>query len=67
VIGDYVDFWRVEDLREPEYLRLHAEMLLPGDAWLEWTVSSSSEGTTIVQRARFKPRGRWGRMYWYAV
>ena len=67
VIGDYVDFWRVEDLRTPEFLRLHAEMLLPGDAWLEWTVSGTPTGTTIVQRARFKPRGLWGRIYWYAV
>ena len=67
VIGDYVDFWRVEDLRTPEFLRLHAEMLLPGDAWLEWTVSETPTGTTIVQRARFKPRGLWGRIYWYSV
>ena len=67
VIGDFVDFWRVEDLRAPEFLRLHAEMLLPGDAWLEWTVSGTPTGTTIVQRARFKPRGLWGRIYWYSV
>lgn len=67
VTGDYVDFWRVEDLRAPEFLRLHAEMLLPGNAWLEWTVTDTPAGSAIVQRARFKPRGLLGRIYWYSV
>jgi hypothetical protein len=66
-IGDFVDFWRVEDLTVGEHLRLRAEMLLPGEAWLEWTLSRQGTITTVVQRARFKPRGLWGRIYWYGV
>jgi len=66
-VGDYVDFWRVESLDEPTFVRLHAEMVLPGDAWLEWTIAGTPEGSFITQRARFKPRGLWGRMYWFAV
>jgi uncharacterized protein YbjT (DUF2867 family) len=67
VVGDFVDFWRVDQLDAPRFLRLHAEMVLPGDAWLEWTVETTPEGSRLIQRARFKPRGLWGRVYWYSV
>jgi hypothetical protein len=67
VVGDYLDFWRVTDLRAPEFLQLHAEMLLPGDAWLEWTVTTGSGVTLLTQRARFTPRGVLGRLYWFGV
>jgi uncharacterized protein YbjT (DUF2867 family) len=66
-VGDYVDFWRVDELDAPRRLRLHAEMVLPGEAWLEWTLEPTERGTRVTQRARFKPRGLWGRAYWYAV
>jgi uncharacterized protein YbjT (DUF2867 family) len=67
VVGDYVDFWRVEQLDDAAFVRLHAEMLLPGDAWLEWTITPTATGSVLTQRARFKPRGLWGRLYWYSV
>ena len=54
-------------MRGSEFLQLHAEMLLPGNAWLEWGIEPTPTGSRIVQRARFKPRGLWGRMYWYGV
>jgi uncharacterized protein YbjT (DUF2867 family) len=66
-VGDYVDFWRVEDVVEDEFVSLHAEMRLPGDAWLEWRITTSPRGTRVTQRARFKPRGLLGRAYWYSV
>ena len=68
-VGDVVDFWRVEALEPQRLLRLRAEMLLPGDAWLEWTITPEPEhaGTVFVQRALFRPRGLFGRAYWYAV
>ena len=66
-VGDYVDFWRVVEIRENEYLKLRAEMRLPGDAWLEWLITPSGTGHTITQTARFKPLGLWGRLYWYGV
>lgn len=67
-VGDPIDFWRVEALDPPNLLRLRAEMLLPGTAWLEFHVNELADGRTeVVQRARFAPRGIAGRAYWYAV
>jgi uncharacterized protein YbjT (DUF2867 family) len=66
-IGEPVDFWRVEDLEPDRLLVLHAEMRVPGEAWLEWRVEAQDSGTLLVQTARFRPRGLLGRAYWYAV
>jgi len=66
-VGDPLDFWRVEALVVDEVLRLRAEMLLPGDAWLEWHLEPTERGTHLVQIARFQPRGLWGRLYWLGV
>jgi len=62
--GDALDFWRVlyADRHEGRLLLL-AEMKLPGEAWLEWRF----EGDILVQTASFRPRGLWGRAYWYSV
>ncbi|MEI7592854.1 MAG: SDR family oxidoreductase [Actinomycetes bacterium] len=66
-VGDALDFWRIEILDPPTTLRLRAEMRLPGQAWLTWTVSPSDEGSKIVQEAEFRPKGLLGRLYWFAV
>jgi uncharacterized protein YbjT (DUF2867 family) len=66
-IGDVVDFWRVEALEPNRLVRLRAEMRLPGDAWLEWRFDPEGDGTRLCQRALFRPRGLFGRAYWYAV
>jgi len=66
-VGDVVDFWRVEALEASKLVRLRAEMRLPGDAWLEWSISSEPGATVLVQRALFRPRGLFGRAYWYSV
>lgn len=62
--GDALDFWRVllADKKEKRLL-LFAEMKLPGDAWLEFKI----KGTSIHQTATFRPRGLWGRIYWYTL
>ncbi|MCD9624034.1 SDR family oxidoreductase [Rhabdothermincola salaria] len=65
--GDALDFWRVEAYEQDHLLRLRAEMRLPGQAWLEWTVSPAGEGSAVTQRALFHPRGLAGRVYWLAV
>jgi hypothetical protein len=67
-VGEALDFWRVEAADE-DLFRLHAEMKVPGDAWLEWRTSSSSDGsgTVVTQRARFVPRGILGRVYWWIL
>ncbi len=66
-VGEPIDFWRVENLEVDRLLVLHAEMRLPGEAWLEWSTEAIAEGTRLVQTARFRPRGLLGRLYWYAV
>jgi uncharacterized protein YbjT (DUF2867 family) len=63
-VGDAVDFWRVlYSNREEGRLLLFAEMKLPGEAWLEFKI----EDHWLTQTATFRPRGLWGRFYWYAV
>ena len=66
-VGEVVDFWRVEALERPSLLLLHAEMKVPGEAWLEFRVTPDGDGSRLSQRARFQPRGLWGRLYWYAM
>ena len=66
-VGDFVDFWRVEEIVPDAAVRLHAEMRLPGDAWLEWRITAGPRGTHVTQLARFKPRGLFGRIYWYSI
>jgi uncharacterized protein YbjT (DUF2867 family) len=67
-LGDAVDFWRVDDYDPPRFLRLRAEMRLPGRAWLEWSVEpAAGGGCRLHQRALFHPKGLWGRLYWYSL
>ena len=66
-VGDALDFWRVEAYEPGRLLRLHAEMKLPGRAWLEFEVEPAPGGATINQTAMYDPVGFWGLAYWYAV
>ena len=66
-LGDSVDFWRVEELVKGTRLRLYAEMILPGKAWLEIHVYEEGGKTIVRQEAQFAPRGLGGQLYWYAV
>jgi hypothetical protein len=62
--GDALDFWRVIYAdKEKGKLLLYAEMILPGEAWLEFKI----ENDILYQTATFRPRGLAGRLYWYAV
>lgn len=62
--GDALDFWRVLYANKEEgRLLLYAEMKLPGEAWLEFKVVKDK----LFQRAVFRPKGLWGRVYWYSV
>ncbi|WP_374950700.1 SDR family oxidoreductase [Mucilaginibacter sp.] len=66
--GDVIDFWRVllAD-KVNRRLLLYAEMKLPGEAWLEFKIIERNHITYLSQVATFRPRGLWGRMYWYAM
>jgi hypothetical protein len=62
--GDALDFWRVIYAdKEKGKLLLYAEMVLPGEAWLEFKI----EGDILYQTATFRPHGLAGRIYWYSV
>ena len=65
--GDAVDFWRVELLEPGRRLRLRAEMVLPGRAWLEFEVEPDGAECTLRQTAEFDPAGWMGHAYWYAL
>lgn len=67
VPGDTVDFWRVEAYEPDRYVRLVAEMKLPGRAWLEFEVEGNATTSQIRQTAIFDPAGLWGQLYWYAL
>jgi len=67
VVGDTVDFWRVESYDRDHQLRLVSEMKLPGRAWLEFEVEPDTNGTMIRQTAVFDPIGLLGLLYWYVV
>ena len=65
--GDALDFWRVIDANpDAGRLLLLAEMKLPGDAWLEFKIENENGNQYLLQTATFRPRGLFGRLYWYS-
>ncbi len=66
--GDALDFWRVllAD-RKNHRLLLFAEMKLPGEAWLEFSIVRNKHRSILTQTATFRPHGIIGRNYWYAM
>lgn len=71
-VGDRIDFWVVtfyKNKQNEKILRLKANMLTPGNAWLQF-VLKRSEGTdkaVFNLRASFEPSGVWGYIYWYSL
>lgn len=68
--GEALDFWRVTGVEPGKRLALRAEMKLPGEALLEFTMHAqphAANWTLLTQTARFKPKGLLGLAYWYAV
>ncbi|MEV4411878.1 SDR family oxidoreductase [Catellatospora sp. NPDC049609] len=65
--GEALDFWRVEEIEPGRLLRLRAEMMLPGRAWLELRVCDDPAGSRYEQRAVFIPRGLAGHLYWRSI
>lgn len=66
--GESLDVWRVilAD-RKNHRLLLFAEMKLPGEAWLEFSIVKSKNRCVLKQIATFRPKGILGRNYWYAM
>jgi uncharacterized protein YbjT (DUF2867 family) len=66
--GDALDFWRVLVAdKQQKRLLLYAEMKLPGEAWLEFRIMRIKNKLQLRQVATFRPKGLWGRLYWYGV
>jgi uncharacterized protein YbjT (DUF2867 family) len=65
--GEALDFWRVTRVVPERRLSLRAEMKLPGEALLEFTVEPAGPRSRLTQTARFLPKGLLGIAYWYAV
>jgi len=66
--GDTLDFWRVLVADKPgRRLLLFAEMKLPGEAWLEFRITSKDGKEFLFQKATFRPKGLSGRIYWYLL
>jgi uncharacterized protein YbjT (DUF2867 family) len=65
--GEALDWWRVERIDRGHFLRLRAEMKVPGRAWLEMSVEAAGSGASYRQRAVFFPQGLAGRLYWIAI
>lgn len=63
--GDVIDFWRVLVAdKDQRRLLLFAEMKLPGEAWLEFHIDQKN---ILHQTATFRPKGLFGRLYWYIL
>lgn len=66
--GDSIDFWRV--IRADKALGdliLFAGMKVPGEAWLQFKVEQEDQRWYLYQTATFRPKGMYGRLYWYML
>ncbi|MEM6749865.1 MAG: SDR family oxidoreductase [Planctomycetota bacterium] len=73
LVGEAVDFWRVEALEPGRLLRLRAEMKVPGRAWLQFETSPdpdaphNPDAAVLAQTALFEPKGLLGFLYWWSM
>lgn len=65
--GDSFDFFRIERIIPNKELLLHAEMKVPGEAWLRFEIETNPDGSILRQTAYFKPHGLWGVIYWNSL
>lgn len=65
-VGEELDFWRVEALEQDKLMRLRAEMIVPGKAWLQFEIIPKGKQSQLVQTALYAPKGLLGLAYWYA-
>lgn len=49
------------------HLILYAGMRMPGEAWLKFKFEQKNHESFLVQTATFRPKGLFGRLYWYAL
>lgn len=62
--GDVIDCWRVIKADPKSFnLLLYAEMKMPGEAWL----NIFTKNNELVIQASFRPKGLFGRIYWWVL
>jgi hypothetical protein len=67
-VGDALDFFRVEAIEPGRLMRLRSEMVLPGEAWLQFEAQPLPDGKTrLVQTILMAPKGLVGFLYWYGL
>jgi hypothetical protein len=67
-VGEALDFFRVEALEPGRLMRLRSEMVVPGEAWLQFEAQPLPEGKTrLVQTILMAPKGLVGFLYWYGL
>lgn len=64
-VDDVIDFWRVENIVKDKLLLLRAEMKIPGEAWLEFSIYNYEGLNKLQVNAYYQPRGFAGYIYWY--
>lgn len=57
----------VDSDKENKRLLLFAEMKVRGEAWLEFKIMKKDNKQYLRHTATFRPKGVWGRLYWYSV
>jgi hypothetical protein len=65
--GDPIDFWRVEDVEPGRLLRLRAEMRLPGEARLEFSVTGRRGSRAGPARPVPARPAMFESLYWYSL
>ncbi|MFC5064685.1 DUF2867 domain-containing protein [Actinomycetospora atypica] len=63
VVGDVIDGWRVSALAPGEWLRLRADLKVPGRLWLTFLVAADDGGTALTTEVAFAPSGIAGVAY----
>lgn len=63
--GETLDFWKVlESNKDKISMVLFAKMLMPGEAWLHFSIFSEKDHYALKISAIFRPKGLAGRLYW---
>lgn len=65
--GEIFHFWQVAAVERPRRLALRSLMKAPGEAFMAFLLEETAEGTALVLRSTFIPRGLTGLLYWYAL
>ncbi|MGL5787454.1 MAG: SDR family oxidoreductase [Bacteroidales bacterium] len=66
--GEALDFWRVLIAdKNKKRLLLYAEMIMPGEGWLEFTIIEKQKGPVLKIEATMRPHGVAGRIYWLST